>query len=208
MIRNIIFDLGNVLISFRPSEYLEKNNYPPEVRNVILRDIFGSQEWLLIDNGNLTPEEAIDSITLRSPLKREEIASVFNKRTDIMFPLESNVRLLPELKKRGFKLYYLSNFPSDIFEEIKNGFSFFRYFDGGLISAEVKHSKPDVRFYHILIEKYGIVPEDSLYIDDNESNIITAELLGMQVIHLSDAESLKEKLSESGLPEKVAASNL
>ena len=208
MIRNIVFDLGNVLISFRPSEYLEKNNYPPAIRNVILRDIFGSREWLLIDNGNISTEDAIDIISRNSSLKREEIASVFKKRTDIMFPLESNVRLLPELKKRGFKLYYLSNFPSDIFDEIKDGNPFFRNFDGGLISAEVKHSKPDIRFYRILFEKYGIVPEESLYIDDNESNVLAAKSLGMQVIHLSETESLKEKLSKSGLPEKVAASDL
>ena len=208
MIRNIVFDLGNVLISFRPSEYLEKNNYPPAIRNVILRDIFGSREWLLIDNGNITTEDAIDIISRNSSLKREEIASVFKKRTDIMFPLESNVRLLPELKKRGFKLYYLSNFPSDIFDEIKDSNPFFRNFDGGLISAEVKHSKPDIRFYRILFEKYGIVPEESLYIDDNESNVLAAKSLGMQVIHLSETESLKEKLSKSGLPEKVAASDL
>lgn len=197
MIRNIIFDLGNVLISFRPSEYLEKNNYPPEVRNVIMSDIFGSQEWLLIDNGNLTTEEAIDRISLHSSLKREQIASVFKKRTDIMFPLESNVRLLPGLKKRGFKLYYLSNFPSDIFDEIKYGFPFFRYFDGGLISAEVKHSKPDLRFYKILFEKYGILAEESLYIDDKESNVMAAESLGMEGIHLTKEELLKEQLSEA-----------
>lgn len=197
MIRNIVFDLGNVLISFRPSEYLEKNNYRPEIRDIILRDIFGSQEWLLIDNGNLTPEEAIDSISRRSSLKREEIALIFNKRTDIMFPLESNVRLLPKLKKRGFKLYYLSNFPLDIFDEIKNGYSFFRYFDGGLISAEVKQSKPDVRIYQILFDKYSISPEESLYIDDNEPNVKAAEFLGMKGIHLSANESLEGKLSEA-----------
>jgi len=199
MIRNIIFDLGNVLISFRPSEYLEKNNYPPEIRDIILRDIFSSQEWLLIDNGNLTPEEAIHKISRRSKLKMSEIVRIFNKRTDIMFPIESNVRLLPELKKRGFKLYYLSNFPLDIFDEIKNGYPFFRHFDGGLISAEVKHSKPDVRFYKILFKKYGIIPEESLYIDDIESNVIAAEFLGMKGIHLSEKESLEERLTEAGL---------
>lgn len=184
------------MISFRPSEYLEKNNYPPEIRDIILRDIFNSHEWLLIDNGNLTPEEAIHKISRKSSLKMPEIVHIFNKRTDIMFPLESNVRLLPELKEKGFKLYYLSNFPLDIFDEIKNGYPFFRYFDGGLISAEVKHSKPDVRFYKILFEKYGIKPEESLYIDDIESNVKAAEFLGMKVIHLTEEESLEEKLEE------------
>jgi len=116
MLKNIIFDLGNVLISFRPSEYFDKNNYPENIKTTILTDIFGSKEWRLIDNGEITTSEAINSIASRSSLKKEEIAHIFNLRTDLMFPLDLNVRLLPELKKRGFKLFYLSNFPNDIFE--------------------------------------------------------------------------------------------
>jgi FMN phosphatase YigB (HAD superfamily) len=116
MIKNIIFDLGNVLISFVPSEYLKKKNYPQNIRNTILTDIFYSNEWKMLDNGDITIPEAIDKISRKSPLKREEIALVFNFRTDIMFPLDDNVRLLPALKKHGFSLFYLSNFPLDIFE--------------------------------------------------------------------------------------------
>jgi putative hydrolase of the HAD superfamily len=96
-----------------------------------------------------------------------------------MFPLDLNVRLLPELKKQGFRLYYLSNFPIDIFEEVKNGYFFFRYFDGGIISAEVNHSKPSRRIYEILIERYSLVPEECLYIDDLEPNVAGAEAVGM-----------------------------
>jgi epoxide hydrolase-like predicted phosphatase len=194
MIRNIVFDLGNVLISFLPSEYLEKSNYPPEIREVILSDIFRSMEWLMIDNGDLTTEEAIDLISQRSSLKREEIAIIFNKRSDIMFPLEKNVRLLPELKKQGFKLYYLSNFPLDIFDEIKNGYSFFRDFDDGIISAMVKCSKPDVRIFKILFKNFGIDPKESLYIDDIESNVKAAESLGMKGLVTFGSDDISEKL--------------
>lgn len=87
MIRNIIFDLGNVLISFRPDEYLKNNNYTEEKRSIILKDIFMSPEWLLLDNGTIDTRKAIDRIEKKSILKRAEIASVFNKRTEIMFPL-------------------------------------------------------------------------------------------------------------------------
>jgi len=194
MIRNVIFDLGNVLISFRPAEYLEKNNYPPETRNALLTDVFGSREWLMLDNGNLTPDEAIDIISRKSSLKREEIALIFKKRTDIMFPLESNIRILPELKKMGLKLYYLSNFPSDIFGEVKNGYPFFKYFDGGIISADVKFSKPDIRIFQILFEKYGIDPEESFYIDDIESNVRTAEFLKMEGLVTSGSNDIFEKV--------------
>jgi putative hydrolase of the HAD superfamily len=55
MIKNIVFDLGNVLISFRPSEYLERNNYPEKTRERILNDIFMSPEWLMLDDGKITP---------------------------------------------------------------------------------------------------------------------------------------------------------
>jgi putative hydrolase of the HAD superfamily len=97
-----------------------------------------------------------------------------------MFPLDQNVRLLPGLKKRGFRLYYLSNFPLDIFDEIKSGYYFFKHFDGGLISAEVKFSKPDVGIYKTLLEKYSLIPEECLFIDDAEINITAAEAIGMK----------------------------
>ena len=96
-----------------------------------------------------------------------------------MFPLDENVRLLPGLKKRGFRLYYLSNFPLDIFEETKNGYFFFTYFDGGIISSEVRLSKPDIRIFNLLLEKYSLLPAETLFIDDIEANVKVAESAGM-----------------------------
>ncbi|MCX6322202.1 MAG: HAD family phosphatase [Bacteroidia bacterium] len=180
MIKNIVFDLGNVLISFRPSEFFDKKNYPENIKTTILSDIFGSKEWAMMDNGEINTTEAIEAIALKSSLKREEIAHIFNLRTELMFPLDPNVKLLPELKKRGFRLYFLSNFPMDIFEEVKTGYYFFKYFDGGIISSEAKFSKPDSRIYEILLKKYSLIPEECLYIDDLEINVKAAEAAGMK----------------------------
>ena len=180
MIKNIVFDLGNVLISFRPSEFFDKKKYPENIKTKILSDIFGSKEWGMLDNGEINTPEVIDAIALKSSLKKEEIAHIFNLRTELMFPLDHNVRLLPGLKKRGFRLYFLSNFPMDIFEEVKTGYYFFKYFDGGIISAEAKFSKPDRRIYEILLEKYSLIPGECLYIDDLEINVKAAEAAGMK----------------------------
>jgi FMN phosphatase YigB (HAD superfamily) len=179
MIKNLVFDLGNVLISFRPSEYFDKKEYSESIKNKILADIFSSREWLMLDNGDINTSQAIDSIASKSSLKREEIAHIFNLRTDLIFPLDQNVRLLPGLKKRGFRLYFLSNFPMDLFEEVKTGYYFFRYFDGGVISAEAKSSKPEKRIYEILIEKYSLIAEECLFIDDLEVNVKAARETGM-----------------------------
>ena len=194
MIRNIIFDLGNVLLSFRPSEYLDKNEYSDELKAKILSDIFHSREWLELDNGDITLSEAIESIAERSDLTREEIAHIFDLRTDIMVPLDQNVKLLPELKQRGFRLYYLSNFPADIFHEIKSSNNFFNYFDGGVISAEVRHSKPGNRIYEILLKKYSLNAEESLFIDDLEENVKAARAIGMNAIFTHGSKEISSEV--------------
>ena len=197
MVKNIIFDLGNVLISFKPSEYFEKNNYPEAIKATILSDIFGSKEWLMLDNGEITTPEAIDAIAKKSPLKKEEIDHIFNLRTDLMFPLDQNVRLLPGLKKRGFRLYYLSNFPLDIFYEIKSGYYFFKHFDGGLISSEAKFSKPDIGIYKTLLEKYSLMPEECLFIDDAEINVKAAEAIGMKGLVTHGSLEISNEIEKS-----------
>jgi len=180
MIRNIVFDLGNVLISFRPSEFLETRNYPPETRKKILSDIFGSPEWLLLDAGKISTPEAIETIVSKSSLKRAEIERIFNERTLIFHPLDNNAKILPELKKQGFRLYYLSNFPSDIFDEVKSSYGFFSHFEGGIISAHVKCSKPDLRIFRIFLDKFALKPEECFYIDDTEANVGAAISSGMK----------------------------
>lgn len=196
MIRRVIFDLGNVLISFIPSEFLKKKNYPSTIRNIILRDVFQGEEWKMLDNGVISLNDAIDSIALKSPLKREEIALVFNFRRDIMFPLDDNVRLLQALKKHGFGVYYLSNFPLDMFEEVRNDYYFFRYFDGGIISAEVKLSKPDVRIYRHFLDKYNLDAAECLYIDDIEENTRAAESAGMQALLTNGSVKISGELGK------------
>ena len=184
MIKNIVFrprKCPDKLQTFRifREEKLSRSN----IKATILSDIFASEEWQLLDSGEINTGEAIDAIAANSSLKKEEIAHIFNLRTDLMFPLDQNVRILPELKKKGFRLYFLSNFPLDIFEEIKSGYYFFKYFDGGIISSEAKFTKPDRRIYEILPEKYSLVPEECLFIDDIEMNVISGEFRHERTFH-------------------------
>lgn len=197
MIKNVVFDLGNVLLSFIPSEYFDKKSYPENIKTRILSDIFHSEEWQMLDRGEITTEEVIDIIALRSSLKRDEIAHVFNLRTDILYPLDNNIKLLPILKKRGYRLYFLSNFPMDIFEEVTSGYYFFKYFDGGVISAHAKSSKPDSLIYKILIEKYSLIPEECLFIDDLEKNVKASETLGMKGITTLGSLDISKEIEEA-----------
>jgi putative hydrolase of the HAD superfamily len=197
MIKNLVFDLGNVLLSFKPAEYLTKNNYPETIKALVLSDVFGSQEWAMLDKGEISTPDAIETISKNSSLKREEITHIFNKRTDLMFPLDQNVRLLPGLKKRGLKLYYLSNFPLDIFDEVRSGYYFFKHFEGGLISAEAKHAKPDQRIYELLMEKYSLIPEECLFIDDIEINVNSARAFGMKGLFTDGSPEIAKDIEKA-----------
>lgn len=196
MIKNIVFDLGNVLFSFKPADFLDEKKYPENLKNQILADVFGSREWLMLDNGDITTLQAIDAIASRSLLKRDEIVRIFNYRREIIFPLDVNVKVLPELKKQGFKLYFLSNFPLDLWEDV-HGYEFFNYFEGGLISGEAGASKPDSRFYEMLLKEYKLVPNECLYIDDLEVNVKTAESLGMKGITTYGSLRISEMISDA-----------
>jgi HAD superfamily hydrolase (TIGR01549 family) len=194
MIKNVVFDLGNVLISFRPSEYLSKNGYSSARTNIILNDIFGSREWLLLDDGKITISEAVESIAVKSSLKKEEIDRIFNERIKIFHSLDNNARILPALKKQGFKLYYISNFPGDIFDEVKRDYDFFGYFNGGIISAHVRHSKPDTEIFRIFLNKFDLVADECLYIDDIENNVSAAISVGMSGYFTHGSEDISEEV--------------
>ena len=190
MLRNVIFDLGNVLISFKPEEYLIKKNYDKTERETILSDIFRSREWLLLDNGDITCDDAIRSIAENSALKTAEITRIFKNRMEIFYPIANNIKLIPELKEQGFKLYFLSNFPGDIFPEVRRDYSFFSHFEGGIISADARCSKPDHLIYKTLLKNYSLQPLESLYIDDLEVNVKAALSLGMKGIFTHGSEDI------------------
>lgn len=185
MIKNVVFDLGNVLISFKPSEFLDNLKYQDPLKQTILKDIFGSRHWLALDNGDLTTEETIEGVISESTLEKDVILEIFKRRGEILIPINSNLKLLPTLKKQGFRLYYLSNFPLDLWKQIRNGshlynYDFFSHFDGGLISAEARCSKPDPRIYTMLLDKYSLDPAECLFLDDMEVNVRGAESAGMK----------------------------
>jgi putative hydrolase of the HAD superfamily len=206
MIRNIVFDLGNVLLSWKPADYLIKSGYDQDKAKKTAAAVFESEAWKRLDNGDISENEAINLISDSSSLKRPEIASLFKSCRQIIYSLEKNIKLLPVLKKQAFKLYYLSNFPLDFFYEIKGRYDFLDYFDGGIISAEVRLSKPDPEIFRLFLDRYELVSEECLYIDDISSNAKSAEEIGMKVIHLEETDSLESKLVESGIDIKIASS--
>jgi putative hydrolase of the HAD superfamily len=193
-LKNIVFDIGNVLISFRPDEFHRQRGLSSEKRGLYLKEIYHGPEWQMIDRGVMNTQEAVKAIAGRSSLKTQEIAGIFNLLEEILFPLTENGDLLKPLKKAGFRLYYLSNFAEEMFAKIRSKNHFFSYFDGGILSSTVKMLKPEPEIYHKLIQKYDITPTETLFIDDLLPNIEAAGVIGFQTIYLPDHTLLREEL--------------
>lgn len=194
-IKNIVFDLGRVLIKFEPKEYIEQN-VPEEKREDFYNGIFGSTEWLMLDRGTLSYEDAKKIFKERVPVADKQIDRLFDADLfEILQPIEENVKLLPELKEK-YNLYILSNFHQPAFEHIFKKYDFFRLFDGHTVSCYYYLLKPEKEIYDTLIDKFNLIPEETVFIDDTKVNIDACEKEGIRGIHLPDYTELKQKLEE------------
>ena len=194
-IKNIVFDLGRVLIKFEPKEYIEQN-VPEEKREDFYNGIFGSTEWLMLDRGTLSYEDAKKIFKERVPGADKQIDRLFDVDLfEILQPIEENVKLLSKLKKK-YNLYILSNFHQPAFEHIFKKYEFFRLFDGHTVSCYYYLLKPEKEIYDTLIDKFNLIPEETVFIDDTKVNIDACEKEGIRGIHLPDYTELKQKLEE------------
>lgn len=199
MIKNIIFDLGNVLIEFNPHNFIEKN-IPLEDRDEVFHMIFKRKEWLELDRGTLSYDEVVRFFVTRFPQYENQIRKFFeNKIIDCLKPIEENIEIVRELKKRDYKLYILSNFHYPAFKNVSEKWEFFKLFDGQVISSHSNLLKPEKEIYEEILGKYKLIPRETLFIDDSYENIEAGNKFGLHTIHLENYMELKKKLEEIGL---------
>lgn len=194
MIKNIIFDLGNVLLDFNPKEYLRNKIKDEKKVQELYEEIFLSEEWPMLDRGTISEEEAINKICTRYNENSQLIRAAMDNWYEMLNPIEKNVAVLKKLKDKGYNLYYLSNFHMLAFENVTKRHDFFKFFDGGVVSYEEKLLKPEEDIYNKLVERYTLKPNESVFVDDTLKNIEKAKKMGFGVIHFKDASDLEALL--------------
>jgi len=196
MVKNIIFDIGNVLLNYKPEEYLKLKIIESDKIIEVHREMFESKEWLMLDRGIITEEEAKDIIINRSNKNGHLIKLAFENWYELFTPIEESVNILNELKNADYKVYFLSNFHLSAFENVIKRYDFFKIFDGGVVSYKEKQLKPEEGLYNRLLEKYQIKPEESIFIDDTKANIKITKKLNFNTIPFENSKDLKEKLRD------------
>ena len=197
MIKNIIFDLGNVLINYDPHDFINKN-VKEENREKFFQEIFQSKEWQDLDRGTLEYDEAVKIFSKRLPEERENIKKLFdNDIQDVLFVDKTNIKYLSTLKNKDYKLYILSNFHKNSFRKISEIHNFKSIFDGGVISYECHLLKPESNIYKAIIDKYGLIPEETVFIDDSLPNVQAAIKFNIHGIHLKNIKDLIKTLNNT-----------
>ena len=197
MIKNIVFDLGRVVIDFDPVSYLKKLGLDDEASKFLGSVVFEGEEWKECDEGKYgSNKELIPVLIKRYPEYKKEIELALNEKWEEILTLkEKSANLIKKLKQQGFNIYILSNLSEDAHNAVKK-YDYFNYVDGGIYSYQVKLCKPDRRIYIELINKYNLEPNETIFIDDREENIKVAEELGIHGIVFKDAENAENEIQE------------
>lgn len=181
MIRNIIFDLGNVIIEGTHSSIIMKLANNEEERNFIREKFLTSPEWNLMDLGKITNDEAIIEIQKRNDIKFKELIEIsLHKWYENIVVNEDIVDVARKLKLKNYNIYVLSNMAKATYLHLKD-IEFFKLCDGVVISAYENVKKPDEKIFKILLDRYNLKAEECLFIDDDDTNksYITANEIGI-----------------------------
>lgn len=195
MIKNIIFDMGGVLVNFTPKEHLRALGFDGDAIDRLTEIVFNSPIWLELDRGTYTNRQAAERYIKAHPEFAHEIALTLNGTYDYMLSVkEDSADFLKQLKKEGFRIYVLSNFSLEGYEYILPRFDFLKYVDEKVISSHVKMIKPDTAIYKHMLEKLDILPEESIFIDDAQANLGPAEVLGIHTVLFTTLDEAEQKV--------------
>ena len=199
MIKNILFDMGNVLIRFEPKQYVKNAGLSESDQQLLLRELYGSIDWVRLDRGTITEEEVYAHACARLPAELHAAAEyIIYHWNEPIVPITGTADVVHELKARGYTLYLLSNAARrqhTYWHDIPGS----ECFSGTLISADVHLLKPEAAIYQALFDKFDLTAASCLFVDDFPPNIEAAENAGMQGIVFHDAGQLREELKARGI---------
>lgn len=200
MIKNIVFDLGGVLVDFNPQKRLAYH-FEEKYHDLIFQNVYNSAEWKAMDKGTLTLEEAYEAMCSRLPSEfHEKVRCIVFNHEDEMPPIDEMYPIVRSLKENGYNLYLLSNCP-DWFDSYKKSVPACDFFDGFIISACYNQSKPDKDIYYTLFNEFNLKADECFFIDDSKANTDAAENIGMKSFCFvqRDFEKLKTEMRKNNI---------
>lgn len=185
MCKNIVFDIGNVLLRFDPLKWLS-SMYSAEQTALLYQAIFCSPEWALLDQGLLTDNAAVHRMAARYPEQSTEIYTVFSNWDQCMTPVPGMEALVTKCFEHDLSVFALSNFSLRC-RSVLRRFPAYRKIKNVLVSSEEGLVKPDFRIYQRFCSKFNVLPADCIFFDDSQPNVSAARTSGFHAYEFSSA---------------------
>ncbi|WP_291914196.1 HAD family phosphatase [Chitinophaga sp. CB10] len=191
----IIFDLGAVLIDWNP-RYLYRKIFSSEAEVDYFLQQICTFDWNEEQDAGRSLLDATELLISQHPQYEAEIRAYYGRWKEMLGgEIAGSVALLKELKESGkYKLYALTNWSNETFPLALVQYQFLQWFDGIVVSGREKQRKPSPSIYKLLLDRYQERPEKSLFIDDNLRNVTAARNVGIDSIHFTSANQLKNEL--------------
>ena len=200
MIKNYIFDFGNVLARFNPDELTAIHIKDEAYRKIVSEIVFDRIYWDRLDDGSITDDEVKEAVCKRLPVELHKGAClVYDGWIGLKTPIDGMQKLVADIKLQGGKLYLLSNISKGFAEGYRNNAwvnELFSLFDGLVFSGPIGIVKPDRKIFEYLLNQYNLKAEECIFIDDSPKNIAGAENAGIKgYLFDGDADKLRKSLN-------------
>ncbi|MEJ0085724.1 MAG: HAD family phosphatase [Pseudomonadota bacterium] len=193
-IRNVVFDVGGVLLEWNPPQVIATLYPDPVVQAQLRATIFEHPDWHEFDRGTFTEQAAAQHFARLSGRSPGEVLQLMRACFESLRPIDGTITLLEELAAAGINLYVLSNMPVSTYDYLIKRDKFFAHFKQLVISGAILLLKPEPAIYKHLVEKTGIVPAESVFIDDLLRNVIAARESGLHAIQFRDPAGCRAEL--------------
>ncbi len=194
MIKNVVFDIGNVLAGFVWEDFYHSFGYEGETFEKLANATVRSSFWHEMDRGKLSDEELLEGFIKNDPSMEKEIREIFKNVKGMVCRYDYAISWIKELKEKGYHVYVISNFAHKAHVDCIEALDFLEELDGGILSYQVKLIKPDPEIYRLLCRKYDLKAEECVFIDDLQRNIEAACKEGMQGIVFESYQQAKAEL--------------
>jgi len=191
-----LFDLGGVFFDWDPNHFFKDIFDSAEERKYFLTEIC-SDEWNVKQDAGRTIEDAESELIPKYPHYAKEIKMYYkNHRNMIRGIFHLSIEVLHKLKQLNYECYVLSNWSAETFEGMTQAYPFLKTFNGLLISGEDKLMKPDAAIYELAINRFNLIPNETVFIDDKIENIKAAQNLKLKTIHLIDPKNIELEINK------------
>jgi putative hydrolase of the HAD superfamily len=198
-IKNIVFDVGNVLVRWDPVWIIENAFASYENKEKRLQQIFNSGIWADLNLGKFSEAEAINIYQQKFGIEQTKLQRLMQTVKHSLTPLPGSFELFDDLHRAGYQLYLLTDNVHEIVAHLKQTYHFWDKVVGAVVSAEIGHLKPSAEIYHYLLNTHDLTPHETVFLDDLQKNIEGAQKHGIHGIQFKHGAQAMEALREIGV---------